>query len=261
MHNQLVPRRHLTWMASLLAARMMQLVAVSGADDLSSMVTKPVTASIYSTSGGARQLLFKFKRVVEGTAGKQQVNVEYTYPDGKLAAKERIDYENGKLLRYELDQLQTGAKGSATLERSGKPHVRFEYTPPGGASSKTEQEALAENTLINDTVGPFIFSHFDQLERGEKLKARFIVVSRRETVGFTFLKQSDLTWEGKPVLIIRMEATSSIVGTLVNPLTFTVEKGPSHRVLQYIGRTVPKLQVGGKWKDLDALTVFDWEGN
>jgi hypothetical protein len=30
-------------------------------------------------------------------------------------------------------------------------------------------------------------------------------------------------------------------------------------VLQYDGRTTPKLKDGSKWKDLDAATVFDWD--
>jgi hypothetical protein len=85
-----------------------------------------------------------------------------------------------------------------------------------------------------------------------------IVVPRRETVGFTFLKQSETTWRGQEVVTVRMEATSAILGALVDPLFFTIQKAPPHRVLQYVGRTTPKIRAGGKWKDLDAVTVFDW---
>ncbi len=38
-----------------------------------------------------------------------------------------------------------------------------------------------------------------------------------------------------------------------------MEKNPTNRVLQYVGRTTPKIRVGTSWKDLDAVTVFDWE--
>jgi len=55
-----------------------------------------------------------------------------------------------------------------------------------------------------------------------------------------------------------MEASSSFVRMKVDPLLFTLEKAPPHRVLRYTGRTTPKTQVGGKGKDLDAVTVFDW---
>ena len=56
-----------------------------------------------------------------------------------------------------------------------------------------------------------------------------------------------------------VEPTSPIISALVNPLFFTIEKASPHRVLQYVGRTTPKIKAGGKWKDLDAVTVFEWK--
>jgi hypothetical protein len=56
-----------------------------------------------------------------------------------------------------------------------------------------------------------------------------------------------------------MEVSSLLLAPLVDPLFFTIEKAPPHRVLQYVGRTTPKIQSRGKWKDLDAVTVIDWE--
>jgi hypothetical protein len=91
------------------------------------------------------------------------------------------------------------------------------------------------------------------------VKCRYIVVPRRETVGFTFTKEAASTWQGRQVLIVRMEASSQVIAALVNPLVFTVEQAWPHRVLQYVGRTTPKTQAGSKWKDLDAVTVFDWD--
>jgi hypothetical protein len=120
-------------------------------------------------------------------------------------------------------------------------------------------EALADNTLIGDMVGPFLVSHWDALRRGERVKCRYIVLPRRETVGFTFVKAPESMQPGRDVLIVRMEASSPLLAALVDPLFFTIEQAPPHRVLQYVGRTTPQVQVGGKWKDLDAVTVFDWE--
>jgi hypothetical protein len=41
-------------------------------------------------------------------------------------------------------------------------------------------------------------------------------------------------------------------------LFFTIENAPPYHVLQYAGRTTPKVRAGEKWEDFDALTVFDW---
>jgi len=84
-------------------------------------------------------------------------------------------------------------------------------------------------------------------------------VPRTETVGFTFLRDPESTQQDRNVLTVKMEASSPFVKALVEPLFFTMEPAPPHRVLQYVGRTTPKIQVRGKWNDLDALTVFDWQ--
>jgi hypothetical protein len=46
---------------------------------------------------------------------------------------------------------------------------------------------------------------------------------------------------------------------MVVPLFFIVETNGEHRILQYTGRTTPRVKAGNKWKDLDAVTVFDWK--
>jgi hypothetical protein len=105
-------------------------------------------------------------------------------------------------------------------------------------------------------VGPFLASHWAALQRGEKVKCRYIVVPRAETVGFTFSKDSEAAGSDQDVLIVKMEATSPFLSPLVDPLFFTIEKAPPHRVLRYAGRTTPRIKAGSKWKDLDALTVL-----
>ncbi len=107
-------------------------------------------------------------------------------------------------------------------------------------------------------VAPFLISHWQDLLQGAKVKCRYIVIPRRETVGFTFAKDSESTWQGRPVVVIKMAATSPFVAAMVNPMFLTIERNPPHHVLQYAGRTTPKISVGGKWKDLDSVTVFDW---
>jgi len=113
--------------------------------------------------------------------------------------------------------------------------------------------------LINETVGPLLGSHWDALQRGEKVKCRCIVIPRGETIGFTFAKQSERKQAGKDLIIVKMTPTSPIIGVLVDPLIFTIEKAGRHRVLDYVGRTTPKIKEGNQWKDLDGVTVFEWK--
>ena len=221
-------------------------------------------AAVINRQGpGSSTLLYRFQRAVVRTGEKLDVRRDYTYPDGKLAARERAVYEGNDLVLYELQESQIGARGSARIRRvpgnPAKDSIEFEYSKAPGAAPKSSTETLAENTLIGDMIAPFLVSHWTELCRGEKVKCRYIVVPRRETVGFTFVEDSAATGQKQDVVIIRMEASSLFVAALVDPVFFTIEKAPPHRILQYAGRTVPKIQTGGKWRDLDAVTVFDWK--
>ena len=219
-----------------------------------------LTGTVYAR--GSNQPLFKFERAAQRSGSTLKVKRDYDYADGKPAARERAVYEGDELVLFELDDLQTGARGSATIRRDAnhpeKNRIDFEYSIKTGDRLKTRTETLREDTLIGDMVGPFLVWHYDALSRGEKVRCRYIVVPRSETVGFTFVKDSETTWQGHKALVVKMEASSRLIAALVDPLFFTMEEDAPHRVVQYIGRTTPKIQVGGKWKDFDAVTIFDW---
>ena len=221
-----------------------------------------LAGAIYGRGAETNKLLFRFEREATRSGDKLNVRRDYTLPDGRLAAQERVVYEGNEPVAYEMQELQTGERGTAKILRDpanpAKGSIEFEYWKEGASRPKTSTEALREHTLVGDMLGPFLASHWDALAQGEKIKCRCIVVSRRETVGFTFVKEAEATWQGRSVLILKMEASSLFVAALVDPLVLTIEAAPPHRVLQYVGRTTPKIRSGGKWKTLDAVTVFDW---
>jgi hypothetical protein len=225
---------------------------------------KIITGEIYSASD-PENLLFRFKRVATRSGQTLGVAREYSYPDGKPAAREHVVYQDNSLVLYELEELQSGGKGSAKVRRDSQNEdrgtIEFDYTKASDPSTraKSHSEPLVPDVLVADMIGPFLRENCDRLARGEKVKCRYILVPRRETVGFVFVKESESTWHGHDVLILKMEPSSRIIAALVNPLFFTIEKQAPHRVLKYVGRTTPKMAAGNKWKDLDAVTVFDWK--
>ena len=225
---------------------------------------KLLMGTIYAKNSDRQQALFKFKRVATRSGARVNVLREYTYPDGKPAACERFVYEGDDLVSYALDELQIGAAGNVKVQREpGNPArsaLLFEYTKDlaSGSKPKASTEALRKETLTADMVAAFLVSHWGELSKGEKVKCRYVVVPRRETVGFTFAKESETTSQGRAVVIIKMEPTSLIIARLVDPVFFTVEKDGQHRVLQYVGRVTPKAKAGNKWDDLDATFVFEW---
>ena len=220
-----------------------------------------LTATISSPEERGSKELFRFRREATREGATVRVLREYSRPDGTLVARERVVYQAGKLISFQLEEPLSGAHGSVLVQtdpdRPDRRNLNFDYTSETG-SRKSDVENLEPDTLVNDTVGPFIAGHWAMLMKGESAKARFVAVARAETVGFKFLKESETTWRGRPVAIIRMQPTSWIIAQIVKPLRFVVEKESKHRVLQYTGRTTPRVLRGKRWEDVDAVTVFDW---
>jgi hypothetical protein len=218
---------------------------------------KTLTGTIYSDAS-LKQVLFTFRRVATNSGSTIQVLREFNLPNGTLAAREHVVYEKGQLKSFALEELQTGAKGSATVQSSGdEQKIIFNYTE--GTAKKSGSEKFLNEILISDMVGPYIASHWDTLAKGNVVKCRLVSVSRAETVGFKFFKEPDTTWHGKTVSVITLQPSSIIIARLVDPLHFIVEKDAPHRVYQYSGRTTPSIRKNGKWDELDAVTVFDWK--
>jgi hypothetical protein len=217
---------------------------------------KELTGTIYSDAS-LKQTLFTFRRTATNSGSTVRVLREFNLPNGIIAARERIVYESGRLKSFLLEELQTGAKGSAIVQRTGdQTKLAFDYSE--GTARKTGSEKFLNEILVNDMVVQFMIAHWDALTAGAVTRCRLVSVSRVETVGFKFFKESETTWRGKPALIVKMEPSSVIIARLVAPLHFVMEKASPHRVLQYTGRTTPSIFRNGKWEDLDAVTVFDW---
>ena len=219
-----------------------------------------LTGTIYDVTG--TNVLFEFKRTATRAGTNLTVRREYTAPDGKLAGRETVIYQGDQLLTYTLDELQTGANASAKILRepanpaSGK--IEFNYRGPQGKLERAT-ESLRPDTLTSDMVAPFLSDHWTDLINGREVTCRYLVLPRMETVGFTFARTAETSWRGEPVVVIRMAASSWVVGLKVDPLFFTIEKNGQHRILQYTGRITPKIKSKTGWKDSDAVTVFDWK--
>jgi len=226
---------------------------------------KARTATVYEAGSNRKHVLYKYQRTATWSGTVLKVVREFSYPDGKAAAREIIVYEEDRLLSYELEELQINARGTAKVRPPAKSQpkgeIAFAYITGVNTAAKTNAntEKLAPDTIIADMMAPFLVAHWAELMKGKAVKCRFIAATRAETVGFEFMKTSESMQNGKPVVTIKMSPSSLIVAALVDPLYFVLEKNGEHRTLQYTGRTTPKLKVGNRWKDLDAETVFDWD--
>ena len=224
-----------------------------------------LTGRILDKASDTDKLLFIFKRSAQVTNEITRVACDYFTPDGSIAVAEKFVYDQDALSSFEIDQFQTGAKGSGAVvadeNNPSKKRLVLKWTTAhdGKPATKTSSEDLRKDTLVSDMIPGFIGKHWDELAGGKEAAFRCIIPSRLETVGFELVKDSETYWHGKKVLRLRMKASNFFAARLVAPLFFVVESEPPHRVLEYTGRTAPKQRKGQKWRDLDARVVFDWQ--
>lgn len=224
-----------------------------------------LSGTIYAKDSDSKTALYKFTRQATRSGTKLNVFREFTYPDGRPAARQRLVYEGDELVSLQLEELQIAAAGSATIRadpnQPAKRRLVFAYSKniSSRGKPKSAEQPLQADTLTDDMMGPFLSAHWDALVKGESVRCRYISIPRCDTFGFTFTKSFETTWHDQPAVVVKMAASSFIIASSVGPLFFTLEKKGRHRVLQYVGQTTPKLKIGNKWTDLDAVTVFDWK--
>ena len=242
-----------------LRAALIVLLAISAvAADIASKYEQPGfrTATIYARNSNRKTILFKLNRTTSHAGNELNVVREFTYPGGKVAAREHVTYDGNNLVTCDLEDLQTNTKGTVKVVRDGdKSKLVFDYTK--GTKHKSNTETFAPDTLNNDMIGPFLLTHWSEIASGQPVKFRYIALARVETVGFEFTKERDSVVNGKPVMIVKMSPSSAIISAFVDPLIFTIDKAAPHRVIEYDGRTPLKIKLGERFKDLDALTVFE----
>jgi hypothetical protein len=213
-------------------------------------------ATIFARGSNRKTVLFKMKRTISHDANHLNVLREFTYPDGKVATREHVTYQGNNLVACEQDEPQIDSKGTAKVVRDGnKTKLVLEYIK--GGKRKTSTENYSPDMLNNDMMGPFLLTHWKEIANGQTVKFRYISFSRTETIGFEFTKERDAVENGKPVVIVKMTPSSAFIAAFVDPLIFTIQKDAPYHVLAYDGRTPLKIKQGDKFKELDALTVFE----
>src|ERR1043166_2598006 len=86
--------------------------AIAGAIDYEQ--PKLLTGTIYPSQEARdeKRPLFTFRRTSTRAGTEVRALREYHLPDGTLAARERVVYENGNLASFEMEQFQAGFPGS-----------------------------------------------------------------------------------------------------------------------------------------------------
>src|ERR1041385_5991340 len=108
-----------------------------------------LTGTIYTAD--RKKVMFKFSRRSVRHGDRLDVDRVFSYPDGTSASKEKVIYQRDELLEYDVDDLQLGARGSATIvslkSEPARQIISLEYTKDVHSKTKpkTGTETLQKN--------------------------------------------------------------------------------------------------------------------
>jgi hypothetical protein len=208
-------------------------------------------AKIYDKSSNKQKLLFvSDHREKTDKTNNTVIHRTFSYPDGKIAVEEEITLLNNKIQKMALSQKQTLEEGSLEV-RDGK--IYFSYTKNG--KTNTDNEKLTDNLVVGGTIVPYLQKNWATVLEGKDVNVRYAALDRKETVGFKFFKVEEKKFEGKDAIIVKMKPSSFLIAAIVDPLYFTFSSDGSD-LYEIVGRTAPKIQIDGKWKDLDADIIY-----
>ena len=195
--------------------------------------------------------LYVFKKTSGLKADGRELLSTYVDPSGKVLVDEVVEVGPKFDVRsYKFSQKQIGAEAEITIKGGV---ASFKYTVDG--KTKTSDEKIGDDFIIGPTIVNFLQTHWQEIADGHTVKARFAVPDRLETVGFSYFKEKEDTVMGKKVWVIKMKPSSFVIAAIVDPLHFYMTPDGQHVVIMK-GRTQVKKEVDGKFKNLDALTVY-----
>jgi hypothetical protein len=220
------------------------------------------TGTLYEIGSDRKRPLFTFQRKAKRSGDIVHVERRYFSTNGTVAVVEKLVYRSNQLVSYRMQEFQAQVSGTVLIapdpKNPAQQQVFISYgsglrPPPGKAQD------LPPDTLVDDTLYPFMLAHWNELLRGDTVKFRFISFEWERTFAFNLVKTAESVQNGRAVMVIRMQPASVLIAQLIDPLDFTVEKDSPRAILSYTGRTTPRIRKGNSWKYLDAETVFDWK--
>lgn len=222
---------------------------------------KLLTGTLYAIGSDRKKVLYTFRRTATQSGTAVHVLRQFFTTNGTVAAAEKVLYESNRLVSYEMQDFQAKISGAIHIKPDAKNPARqrifisYSHTL---TPAKGRGRVLQPDTVIDDTLYPFMLAHWNDLAQGKTVRFNFVSLNWERTFQFDLVKTGESEQNGEPVVQLTMKPAGFFLSAFVKPIVFTVQKNSPHAVLSYIGRTTPRIRKGESWKVLDAETVFHY---
>ncbi len=189
---------------------------------------------------------YEMKKSQEGSV--ETWSAQFIDQEGKVYALENTTLQNGKLVRYSLEQPAFKESAEVKLVPEG---VLFRRTKEG--KTKEDFEKTSETVIVGPQLVDTLLANWESLMAGKAISFRFAVPDRLETIGFKLTKEKS---PAPDKTVFHFSPTSFFIRQLVAPLVLTFDSA-TKTMLSMKGRTFLKKKVGDGWEDLKAEFRFD----
>ncbi len=220
----------------------------------SSLYAATFKAKVYDKD--ATSPMFTYVHTERSEGGKRIVEAQFHTMDGKLALHEKLHYTPGKNI-FDLYELSRPLSHERAAVKPDGEKLHFSYHD--GPKHEDDKESIEENTISREDLNAFVAKNWQTIMSGDKLKSRFVIADRTETIGFSMRKREEVTYKGKPAVRVILFATSPFVAAIAGDTFLTFERDGAHRLLEVDGRTPVLKQVDGKWKSFVGRMEYEYE--
>lgn len=208
------------------------------------------TAELFDFSGN-KQFTYSAKKVDKPEGW--EISTEYKNLKGDVVVKETSRGKGPIFISYSIERPQTKEKG--TIEAKDD-KVTFKYWDRFNEKDE-RREKIEPNYpfIVGHMIPDLIEKNWDKILKKEEVDTKYAVWYRKESLAFRFKLKEETNKEGKNWVNVTMEPSSFVIRQLVDPLVFSFDKA-TKKLMQIRGRTIPKIEVDGKFKDFDAETRY-----
>lgn len=234
--------------AALDSASISRLQALEAQPELAgTLIYRGTTYALAEPDG---QPLFRYeRRVVIGPTGLTAAHLT-RHPEGQLLIAETAQASDDyQLQRFTAQDRQSGFSGAVEVSRDGR--TLHYLLNDNGAISRAE-ESIDAPPVTGPTLHGFILQHWAQLQDGQELAIRFIVLKEKQTYGFTVRLEQHSASESS----FTITPSNRLIRWFMAPLRVVFDT-PRKTVLRYAGRVPPMHEIDGSLHDLDAHVAYE----
>lgn len=198
----------------------------------------------------AGEPLFRYeRRVLMQPDGLTATHLTRT-PQGRLviaeSARATRDY---RLQRFTAQNRQAGFSGEIEVSADGR---QLDYRLDDQGEIRKARESIDAPAVAGPTLHGFILSHWAELQAGQTLPIRFVVLREMQTYGFTVsLKERSA---GQSHFLIT--PSHWLIRWFIDPLQVIFDDR-QRTLLSYRGRVPPQQEINGQLHDLDAQVRYE----